>query len=82
MVGACVVGVLALAVPPLTTAAVVAGLPAWALLGGLIAVVRAGASLPFASVQLGAPWDAIGAVCALTGVMLGPRAWRLARRGR
>jgi competence protein ComEC len=52
--------VLAPAVPPVV--ATLAGLPAWALLAGIIAVVRFGASLPFASLELTPPADTIAAV--------------------
>jgi competence protein ComEC len=37
------------------------GLPAWAVLGLLIGLVRAAAALPFASVTLAAPWNIVAA---------------------
>jgi competence protein ComEC len=46
--------------------AVVIGLPAWAILGVVIWVVRTGAALPFASVGLDPPWSIFaGAAAAL-----------------
>jgi len=52
--------VLAPAVPPVV--ATLAGLPAWACLAGIVAVVRFGAGLPFASLELAAPADTIAAI--------------------
>jgi competence protein ComEC len=52
--------VLAPAVPPVL--ATVAGLPAWACLAGIVAVVRFGAGLPLASLELAPPADTIAAV--------------------
>lgn len=51
------------------------GLPAWAVLGLLIALVRAAASLPFASIILVPPWNvaAAGAAAALVGAVIGGR---------
>ena len=51
------------------------GLPAWAVLGLLIALVRAAASLPFASIILAPPWNiaAAGAAAALVGAAIGGR---------
>ena len=40
------------------------GLPAWAVLGLLIALVRAAAAMPFASVTLAAPWNIVAAAIA------------------
>jgi competence protein ComEC len=46
--------------------AVVIGLPAWAILGAVIWVVRTGAALPFASIGLDPPWSVFaGAAAAL-----------------
>ena len=44
------------------------GLPAWAILGLLIALVRLAASLPFASVTLAPPWNLAAAGIAAAGV--------------
>jgi competence protein ComEC len=44
--------------------ATIGGLPAWACLGLIVAVVRAGASLPFASLTLSPPADTIAAAVA------------------
>jgi competence protein ComEC len=59
---ALVVGLIVLvpAVPPVI--ATLAGLPAWAFLAGIVAVVRFGASLPFASLELTPPADTVAAV--------------------
>ncbi len=51
---------LAPAVPPIV--ATLAGLPAWACLAGIVAVVRLGAALPFAGLELAPPADTIAAV--------------------
>lgn len=48
--------------------AVLVGLPAWALYAAMVWVVRAGASLPLSSVELGPPWD-VGAA-ATSAVLL------------
>ena len=48
------------------------GLPAWALLGLLIGLVRAAASLPFASVTLAPPWNLVRG----RDRCRGRRAWR------
>ena len=45
--------------------AVLVGLPAWALYAAMVAVVRIGAGLPLASLELGPPWDAISAAASL-----------------
>jgi competence protein ComEC len=57
---------------PLVT---VLGLPAWATLGLLIALVRAAASLPLASVILPPPWNiaAAGTAAAVVGLAIGGR---------
>ncbi|MDQ6795314.1 MAG: competence protein ComEC family protein [Chloroflexota bacterium] len=57
--------------------ATVAGLPAWVCLGLIIAVVRAGASLPFASLTLTPPADTIAA--AVTGALILVVGWRRTR---
>ncbi|HEY7590047.1 MAG TPA: ComEC/Rec2 family competence protein [Candidatus Limnocylindrales bacterium] len=41
--------------------ATIGGLPAWAALAGIVGVVRAGATVPFASVDLGPPIDQLAA---------------------
>jgi competence protein ComEC len=54
--------------------ATIAGLPAWALLSAMIAVGRAGAGLPFASLELDAPWSTVagaGAGLAILGIARG-----------
>jgi len=48
------------------------GLPAWGLYAAMVGTVRAGASLPLASIELGAPWDAVGA--ALSACLIGAMA--------
>jgi competence protein ComEC len=66
------VGVLAgLGLPPI--AATIVGLPAWALYAAMVATVRAGASLPLASLELGAPWDAVAAGLSLCLIVVGAR---------
>jgi competence protein ComEC len=54
---------------------IVLGLPAWAVLGLLIALVRAAASLPFASITLLPPWNVAAAAIAasLVGLAVGGR---------
>ena len=42
-------------------AATLLGLPAWALLSLMVTIVRAGASVPFASILLEPPWDGVAA---------------------
>jgi competence protein ComEC len=42
--------------------ATIGGLPAWVLLTAIVGSVRVGASVPFASVTLGPPWDVVAAV--------------------
>ena len=42
--------------------ATLVGLPAWGLYAAMVATVRMGAAMPLASLELGAPWDAVGAV--------------------
>ena len=61
------VGVLAgLGVPGV--AATLVGLPAWVLYAAMVATVRAGASLPMASLQLEPPWDIVGAALAACAI--------------
>ncbi len=48
--------------------ATIAGLPGWLLFSLMVGIVRAGAALPFASVSLEAPWDAIVAGLAAAGI--------------
>jgi competence protein ComEC len=69
--------------------ATIGGLPAWVLLGAIVGSVRIGASVPFASVTLGPPWDVVAAVASAAGVALiairGPaigKAFRALRRPR
>jgi competence protein ComEC len=53
---------------------VILGLPAWALLGLMIALVRLAASLPFASLTLGPPWNLGAALIAAAAIGLAARA--------
>ena len=53
-------GIVALAGLPAAIATIL-GLPAWLLFSVMVGVVRAGAAVPFASVQLASPWDAVAA---------------------
>jgi competence protein ComEC len=50
--------------------ATVGGLPAWVLLGAIVTMIRAGASVPLASVSLSAPWDVIAALVAGVAILL------------
>lgn len=61
--------------------ATLGGLPAWAILSAIVALVRAGAAVPFASVALDVPWDAIVAASA-GAVILGVDRWLRAHGGR
>ena len=70
-------GLLAMAGLP-AAIATVAGLPAWLLFSLMVGVVRAGAGLPFASLALAEPWNAIVALMA-AGAIVG--ATVLTRRG-
>jgi competence protein ComEC len=54
-------------------AATLVGLPAWVLYAAMVTTVRAGASLPLASLQLDPPWDAIAAALAGCLIVLGVR---------
>ena len=49
--------------------AMLLGLPAWVLFASIVGIVRAGAALPFASIQLEAPWDAVVAAVASVGIV-------------
>lgn len=70
-------GLLAMAGLPAAIATVV-GLPAWLLFSLMVGVVRAGARLPFASIALAEPWNAIGALMAAAAIV---GATFLTRRG-
>ena len=61
---ALVVGVLVGVGLPSVIATLV-GLPAWVLYAAMVAVVRAGASLPLASLTLSSPWDVVCAAASL-----------------
>jgi competence protein ComEC len=54
-------------------AATLVGLPAWGLYAAMVAVVRIGAGLPLASLELGAPWDVIAAALSLGLILAGAR---------
>ena len=50
------------------------GLPAWVLFSAIVGLVRTGAAIPFASLQLEPPWDAV--VAAVAGVtIVGTARW-------
>ena len=49
--------------------AVLVGLPAWVLYAAMVAVVRFGAGLPLASLELGPPWDSISAAVSLIAIL-------------
>ncbi len=69
---ALVAGVLAgLGMPSIL--AVLVGLPAWALYAAMVAVVRTGAGLPLASLELGPPWDTVSAVASLVLIVAAAR---------
>jgi competence protein ComEC len=53
----------------------VAGLPAWAVLSAIIAIVRAGAALPIASVGMDPPWSVIAGVAAAIVIAGVGRRW-------
>jgi competence protein ComEC len=63
--------------------ATLAGLPAWALLTAMCAIIRTGAALPFASVTLGPPWTILAAAGAavLPFAVIAMARWHR-RRGR
>ena len=50
--------------------ATIGGLPAWVLLGAIVAMIRAGASVPLASVTLSAPWDVVAALASGVAILL------------
>jgi competence protein ComEC len=52
--------------------ATVLGLPAWLLFSAIVGLVRVGASLPFASVMLGSPWDVAVAAAAGSAIVSMP----------
>jgi competence protein ComEC len=57
------------------------GLPGWAVLTLLIALVEASAAVPWASLELGPPWDRLGALAAaLVALALAPGLIGSARR--
>ncbi|MCI0583043.1 MAG: ComEC/Rec2 family competence protein [Chloroflexi bacterium] len=60
--------------------ATLGGLPAWALLATIVGLVRAGASIPFASLDLAAPWDAVVAALAGGLILLADRGLRARAR--
>ena len=53
--------------------ATLVGLPAWALYAAMVAVVRAGAGLPLASLTLEAPWDTVCAGASLVLIVAAAR---------
>ncbi len=59
--------------------AVIGGLPAWGLLAGIVGLVRAGAAVPYASLDLVAPWDIVVAASA-AAVIVGVDRWLRGRR--
>ncbi len=61
-----------------STIATIVGLPAWFLFSLMVGVVRAGAALPFASVSLEPPWDALVGGFAALGI-LGIMMWARTR---
>lgn len=72
-------GAVAAGAPPLLGMAAATG--GWAALGSIITVARVAASVPFASLEVGAPWNLIGAViAALAVVALGTARGRRALR--
>ena len=59
--------------------ATIAGLPAWALLTAMCAIIRTGAALPVSSVTLGPPWtivSAVGVAVIPAVALIGRRRWR------
>ncbi len=67
-------GALVLGGAPTVVGAVLAA-PAWVILRVLVAVVEAAAGLPFASISLGPPFDAIAAAVVIAG-LVGVTWWR------
>ena len=53
--------------------ATLVGLPAWGLYAAMVWVVRVGAGLPMASLELVAPWDGIAALVSLVGILAAAR---------
>lgn len=73
-------GLVAIGAPPLL--GMVAATGGWAALGSIIAVARLAASLPFASIEVGAPWNLAGALlAALVLVVFGTARGRRSVRG-
>lgn len=62
--------------------ATIGGLPAWVLLGAIVAMIRAGASVPLASVTLSAPWDIVAALASSVAILLIARSGNRLRRSR
>jgi competence protein ComEC len=62
--------------------ATIGGLPAWVLLGAIVAMIRAGASVPLASVTLSAPWDIVAALTSGLAILLVARSGGCLRRSR
>jgi competence protein ComEC len=52
---------------------ILGGLPAWALLGGIVGAVRIGAGVPLASVTLEPPLDSLAAALSVVAIGLGHR---------
>jgi len=59
-----------------TLVASIGGLPAWTLLAAIVGLVRAGAAIPFASLDLDAPWDLLVAGMAGALILLADRRLR------
>ncbi|MCI0345277.1 MAG: competence protein ComEC family protein [Chloroflexi bacterium] len=55
--------------------ATIAGLPAWAILSAMIGIGRAGAGLPYASLELEPPWSSVAGAASGT-LILGVARWR------
>jgi competence protein ComEC len=71
MGGIALIAGLAAALPGMPAfVATVGGLPAWASLGVVVSVVRAGAALPFASIQLTPPLDVMAAATAAALILV------------
>ncbi len=65
--------------------ATISGLPAWALLTAICTIVRAGASLPMASVAIEPPWSVVVAAAVAivpAAIVIARRQWRTRRRGK
>jgi competence protein ComEC len=76
---ALVAGFLALAGLP-GVVATIGGLPAWVLLGWIVGAVRAGAAVPFASIELTPPVDTLAALAVTAGIGLVAGRQRLSQR--